>query len=718
MTDVTDSAPRTGGPAALPVYLTAAALARTADEGARVALVMLAAQRADSPALGGALVAALMVPHVAAAPVAGALADAVRRRRLFHGGGVALYGVALAALAALVGRTGDLVVLALAAAAGCVAPLVTGGLTSLLGELLPKDRLTRAFSADAVSYNLAGICGPAAAALGTATSAALALAVLGAGATAGGLLLFSLRLRPRSGMRAREARPRPADLLSGAAVLVRDRPLRSVTWASSVGQLGVGALPVVSVLLARRYEAPWATGGLMTAFAVGALAGSLGYAYRPVGGERPERVVLWGLLGTAFPLAAVPWSWHVLVTTVLFAAAGFCTGPLFSALLASRERYAPAAVRTQVFTLGAGLKSTFAAAGAAAAGALSGLGAAPLSLGIAACQVAAAAVGRVLLTGRRTRGAARHPPRPGTLPPAPPAPPRTPPRTPRRKATREDPLRTPRRSPRHRSHHPMHRHDPSRRHARPSGRLPRSRGLPADGRAGARSAVPGSGARTAPRAGGHRGGRRLHRGRPHPGHGPAGLRGPGDRRGAGRLPHVRPRHRGHRDAAHRAHRRAPDRRPLRLHHLQPQPVPLHRTPAFSRPAGGSAGDLREPVRTSRPASDAAGGAAAPPGRPQHRADRGDPGTGPRRGTAHPSRRSRAVPLPGAGTGAPPTRRAPRGSWSTSASARSSSPSSCRWSARPSPDRSSVSSSPRASRASPGERSRSSRTTSSSRRRPG
>ncbi|MFG3207326.1 hypothetical protein [Streptomyces sp. NPDC048192] len=94
----------------------------------------------------------------------------------------------------------------------------------------------------------------------------------------------------------------------------------------------------------------------------------------------------------------MPWSGHVLVATALFAAAGFCTGPLFSALLASRERYAPAAVRTQVFTLGAGLKSTFAAAGAAGAGALGGLGASPLLLGTAAV------VGRVLLTGRRTRG--------------------------------------------------------------------------------------------------------------------------------------------------------------------------------------------------------------------------------------------------------------------------------------------------------------------------
>ncbi|MEU2427325.1 MFS transporter [Streptomyces sp. NPDC007851] len=403
MTHTSDTAPRTGAAPVLPVYLTAAVLARTADEGARVALVMLATQRADSAALGGALVAALMIPHVAAAPVAGALADTVRRRRLLHGGAVTLYGVALVALAVLVGRTHDSPVLLLAVAAGCVAPLLTGGLTSLLGELLTKERLTRAFSADAVSYNLAGICGPAvAAALGTAVGAGTALAALGAGAMAGGLLLFSLRLRPRDGGRSHPRRLRPAELLQGGAELARNRPLRSVTWASSTGQMGVGALPVVTVLLAGEYHASWATGGLMTAFAAGALAGSLSYAYRPVGAHRPERVVLWGLLATGIPLATVPLAQHAVPAVGLFAAAGFCTGPLFSALLASRERYAPASARTQVFTLGAGLKSTFAAAGAAAAGALNGLGATALLLGTAACQVVAAALGLALLTGRRT----------------------------------------------------------------------------------------------------------------------------------------------------------------------------------------------------------------------------------------------------------------------------------------------------------------------------
>jgi hypothetical protein len=403
MTGTAGGALPSGGPSPLPVYLTAAVLARTADEGARVALVMLAAQRADSPALGGALVAALMIPHVAAAPVAGVLADSVRRRRLFHGSAVALYGAALFTLAFLVGTAGDVVALVLAAAAGCAAPLLTGGLTGLLPELLGKERLARAFSADAMSYNLAGICGPAAAAaLGAAVSAGAALAVLGAAAMTGGLLLLSLPLRPRARRRTGPGRLRPADLVRGAVELVRNPPLRSVTWGSSVGQMGVGALPVVSVLLAAEYHAPWATGGLMTAFAAGALAGSLSYAWRPVGRHRPERVVLWGLPATGIPLAVVPWTGDAVVAAGLFAVAGFCTGPLFSALLASRERYAPTAVRTQIFTLGAGLKSTFAAAGAGAAGALSGLGAVPLMLGTAACQLVAGALALVLLTNRRT----------------------------------------------------------------------------------------------------------------------------------------------------------------------------------------------------------------------------------------------------------------------------------------------------------------------------
>ena len=71
-------------------YAGAAVLVRTADEGARVALVLLALERTRSAALGGLLVAALLVPHVAAAGVVGARADRSRQARVERAGAVAL----------------------------------------------------------------------------------------------------------------------------------------------------------------------------------------------------------------------------------------------------------------------------------------------------------------------------------------------------------------------------------------------------------------------------------------------------------------------------------------------------------------------------------------------------------------------------------------------------------------------------------------------------
>nr|WSY58121.1 hypothetical protein OG999_11225 [Streptomyces sp. NBC_00886] len=84
-----------------------------------------------------------------------------------------------------------------------------------------------------------------------------------------------------------------------------------------------------------------------------------------------------------------------------------------STLLTARERYAPPPLRTQIFALGAGLKSTAAAAGAAGIGALGGLGAAPLLGMAAAAQMVAAGLGAVLLTHGRTPRFLHLPGRPG-----------------------------------------------------------------------------------------------------------------------------------------------------------------------------------------------------------------------------------------------------------------------------------------------------------------
>ena len=151
------------GSAVLARYTVAASLARLADEGARVALLLQVLDVRRGAAFGGLLVAALMVPHVVVAPLAGGLADGVRRRRVLYAGAFVAYGVSLLGAALLVAPA-PVAAFGLVVVAGCCAPLLTAGLTSVLGELAP-DRLPRAFGLDATSYSVAGIAGPGLAAV-------------------------------------------------------------------------------------------------------------------------------------------------------------------------------------------------------------------------------------------------------------------------------------------------------------------------------------------------------------------------------------------------------------------------------------------------------------------------------------------------------------------------------------------------------------------------
>jgi MFS family permease len=364
-----------------------------------VALVLLALDRTGSGAFGGALVAALLVPHVVAAPLMGTLADRTLHPHRLYAGALTGFGAALAGCAMLAGRTPEIAVLAVVAAGGCLATMVTGGLTSLLSTLVPEPQLPRVFGLDSVSYNIAGICGPAVAGLLAATVGPPGATLLLAGSVAaGGLLLCTLPIRARERAAGEPAPPR---MTSGVLAIWRSPTLRAVTVATGVGQLGIGALPLVTALLATRQHSPALAGTLIAAFAAGGLLGSLAYARHPVGQRRPHRVVMIGLLATAMPMALATLTPDGIWSAALFAAAGFCTGPVFSCLLATRQRHAPPAVHTQVFTLGAGVKTTAAAIGAALAGQYAFLGPGSLLLAVAGSQLAGATVGGVLLRKAR-----------------------------------------------------------------------------------------------------------------------------------------------------------------------------------------------------------------------------------------------------------------------------------------------------------------------------
>lgn len=377
-------------------YLTVAVLARLADEGARVALLLLALAVTGDAAFGGFLVAAFMVPHVLAAPLVGALADRVRRRRLLYVVFLTAYGLALAGCAVLAGRAPAALVLTIAVVGGCFAPLVTGGLSSVLRDLIAAEHRDRAYALDVMTYNIAGVCGPAAVAvLSAAVGARPATVVLAGCAVAAALVMATLALPGRPPVTGGlDGRAVAGDAL---AVMWRVRPLRAVTVASSLASAGAGALPVVAALLAVHYHAGYAAGALLSASAVGALAGSLLYARRPVARAHPERVVMGCILAGAVPLMLVAVVPGVAAGAVLFAVSGFFFGPQAAALFASRDRHSPPAVHTQVFTLGAGVKMTAAAGGAALAGVGATLGAPVLALAVGGCSLAAAGIGTALL---------------------------------------------------------------------------------------------------------------------------------------------------------------------------------------------------------------------------------------------------------------------------------------------------------------------------------
>lgn len=377
-------------------YLTAAVLVRGADSGATIGLVLLAAARHQPAAAGGLLVAALSAPHLGG-PWLAARLDRARDRRRLLAAAYLVYGFALAAGALALGRLPFAGALAAVAVAGCCGPLLTGGLSSVLGELGSSRRLR---GWDALTYGVGSTAGPAAAAGLTALAGPLA-AVLGlaGAAAAAGALVVTLPLNGR-------AEPGEAvGLRAGLAVLVRRPPLRRVTVLTLLGAVELGALPVVAVRFGTELHGTATAGAALTvAYGAGSLLGSALVTAWPLRGE-PEVLAarLFAAMAVATALCALAPGYAVAIAG--FGVLGLLNATSFTATLAARGGYAPAGAQAQVFVTSAGLKVAMASVGAALAGAASGLGGQVLLLGAAAATGSAVLVAWV----DRKLPAAAHP---------------------------------------------------------------------------------------------------------------------------------------------------------------------------------------------------------------------------------------------------------------------------------------------------------------------
>ena len=387
---------------ALARYVAGAALARTADAGAVVGLVLLAGTAGSRAA--GLLAASITAPHLVGPVLARRLDRSTDVRRLLAAACL-VYAAALAVGSTTVGRSPLVVSLALLVPAGLCGPVLTGGLSSHLPAVVPGDETVRrrAQGWDAVTYGVAGSLGPSVVALVAGASAALpALLLLSAAAVLAAAFVLSLPA-PHGG-----AGPEVGEALHlrDAVRLVVTPGLRRAAVTSTVASLVAGAATLFAVGLAVGLGRPPASGALLAAlYGLGNLAGSFLVTAVPLRGD-PDRAVLRLSAVVALTFAACGLAPSYPVAVAAFVAGGLVNGPFFAATLAARTEYAPAGGRAQVFVTMAAAKVAASAVGAAIAGAV---GLARARDGLVAGAVLVLAVTAVLALDRRA-----HPPGRGT----------------------------------------------------------------------------------------------------------------------------------------------------------------------------------------------------------------------------------------------------------------------------------------------------------------
>ncbi len=376
-------------------YCTSATLARLADEMLTPGLVLLVLLRTGHPQEVGLVTGAWTLPSLASGPVFGAWLGRLRHRARALAAGQLVVAASSLALVLTVGRTPIVVPVALAAIGGIVVPGTTGGFTSLVPSLAPGSSFNRLNRMDATTFNLSSIGGPAlvgalAASIGPAAALVVVSGIAAAGAGA------ALTIPPGEPVVAEQPTSLAAAVRAGLRQVATVPPLRGATLASVLGWGSVGMLAVVLPLYAGRISGrPTYSGYLWTALEVGCLISTLTLARRDTG--RPDRRVLITTAAFGIVLFAWPFAPSLPVALPLLLLAGIASGPTLPALFATRQKYSPPELLSQVSTTGASLKIGAFALGSVLGGVLAPtLGATWVIVLVAAAQLVGAGLGWLL----------------------------------------------------------------------------------------------------------------------------------------------------------------------------------------------------------------------------------------------------------------------------------------------------------------------------------
>ncbi|MEU4276469.1 MFS transporter [Streptomyces tanashiensis] len=273
---------------------TAAVVSRFGDSLRTAALPLLAASLTDDPLLIASVTACGFLPWLLFGLLGGAVADRVDQRRAMWAVDLVRAGlVAAFAAAVALGHATIALLLVLAFALTTLQTLFDNAATALLPALVPHETLAGANARLMTGQQLAGglLAGPAVPVLLLA-GPAVPYAADAVTYLLAALLIASLRTR------APERPPRPAgstlraEMAEGLAVLRADRALRWLCTATTLCNIGMGAL-IATLVVHVTDGRPTGTAGntayaaTITAYALGAVAG--GFLARRIA-ERTGRI--------------------------------------------------------------------------------------------------------------------------------------------------------------------------------------------------------------------------------------------------------------------------------------------------------------------------------------------------------------------------------------------------------------------------------------------
>jgi MFS family permease len=335
-----------------------------------VGVGILVTESTKDPLWTGLVAAAGFVPVAVLAPVGGALADRVPRRRLLIT--TATVQTVLATLLTLLAASGDPgpgVVTLIVFAAGCVQAIGFPAYQAVLPDLVPHDEIIGAVALSSAQWNLGRIIGPALAGIiisiggyawAFGFNALSFLAVI--------VAVIQLRLPPP----VEDARESiGTSVRRGFAYTRRDPGLRVVVAYMALNSLF--AAPFIALVAFMGGEVldagPGGTAALVTAQGVGAvlMALSLASLAHRFGNGRVLSAVLWGLPPALVVYALMP---NVVLASIAIFVVGFLYLGALSSFTSIAQLRAPAAVRGRVLGLLMVLLGSFYPVGALAQGAL------------------------------------------------------------------------------------------------------------------------------------------------------------------------------------------------------------------------------------------------------------------------------------------------------------------------------------------------------------